>query len=113
MLAWYAYFLQHLCFRYIDSTIPLLHVLGLVEDPEDRFSHNEAHLNSAVCEPGSELTDSGCSACPRGSYKDDNVDRFGSCIACTSPFDYTEIEGASSSEACIIRKLPFMDSNMS
>ena len=52
---------QHLCFRYIDSTIPLLpkyeiasrspssvtaqpglcHQFG---NPEDRFSHNEAHI---------------------------------------------------------------------
>ena len=53
---------QHLCFRYTDSTIPLLSiskilkplaifcgctawfVCDLVENPEDRFSHNEAHL---------------------------------------------------------------------
>ena len=50
---------QRLCFRYMDSTIPLLpkfqassHLLrlyslfvsDLVGNPEDRFSHNEAHL---------------------------------------------------------------------
>ena len=51
---------QRLCFRYTDSTIPLLpkydkplailcgctarFVLDLVGNPEDRFSHNEAHL---------------------------------------------------------------------
>ena len=53
---------QHLCFRYIDSTIPLLSSLrnfkplaifcgctarfvsDLVGNPEDRFSQNEAHL---------------------------------------------------------------------
>ena len=54
---------QRLCFRYIDSTIPLLSksekisslwsfsvavqpgfVSDLVGNPEDRFSHNEAHL---------------------------------------------------------------------
>ena len=49
---------QRLCFRYTDSTIPLLPkyeiailcgctarlVLDLVENPEDRFSHNEAHM---------------------------------------------------------------------
>ena len=53
---------QRLCFRYIDSTIPLLSkirnlkllvifcgctarfVSGLVGNPEDRFSHNEAHI---------------------------------------------------------------------
>ena len=55
---------QRLCFRYIDSTIPLLSIYeildfkslaivcgctawfvwGLVGNPEDRFSHNEAHL---------------------------------------------------------------------
>ena len=53
---------QRLCFRYIDSTIPLLpkseifkslaifyncsarFVSDLVENPEDRFSHNEAHF---------------------------------------------------------------------
>ena len=52
---------QHLCFRWIDSTIHLLpkrkfkllailcgctarFVWDLVENPEDRFSHNEAHL---------------------------------------------------------------------
>ena len=53
---------QRLCFRYIDSTIPLLpkyeifkplaifysctarFVSDLVGNPEDRFSHNEAQL---------------------------------------------------------------------
>ena len=53
---------QRLCFRYIDSTIPLLpiyeisslsrisssctawFVRDLVGNPEDRFSHNEAHM---------------------------------------------------------------------
>ena len=53
---------QRLCFRYIDSTIPLLpksknskplaifcgctarFVLDLVGNPEDRFSHNEAQI---------------------------------------------------------------------
>ena len=52
---------QRLCFRYSDSTIPLLPkydfsslqsssvvvqpgLSGLVGNPEDRFSHNEAHL---------------------------------------------------------------------
>ena len=53
---------QRLCFRYTDSTIPLLpkseisslltifyrstawFVSDLVENPEDRFSHNEAHM---------------------------------------------------------------------
>ena len=53
---------QRLCFRYTDSTIPLLSkseisslkassvvvqpgfVLDLVGNPEDRFSHNEAHM---------------------------------------------------------------------
>ena len=53
---------QRLCFRYTDSTIPLLpkirnfkhlailcgctarFVLDLVGNPEDRFSHNEAHF---------------------------------------------------------------------
>ena len=48
---------QGLCFRYTDSTIPLLSkveistssrtarvVSDLVGNPEDRFSHNEAHL---------------------------------------------------------------------
>ena len=48
---------QHLCFRYTDSTIPLLpkseamfcgctarFVSDLVGNPEDRFSQNEAHL---------------------------------------------------------------------
>ena len=47
---------QRLCFRYIDGTIPLLpkllavlcgctalFVWDLVGNPEDRFSHNEAH----------------------------------------------------------------------
>ena len=56
---------QRLCFRYTDSTIPLLSkseifkpltilcgctawfVSDLVENPEDRFSHNEAHSKSA------------------------------------------------------------------
>ena len=48
---------QRLCFRYTDSTIPLLSkllanlygraawfVLDLVGNPEDQFSHNEAHF---------------------------------------------------------------------
>ena len=42
---------QRLCFRYIDSTIPLLSkseisqfVSDLVRNPEDPFSHNEAHI---------------------------------------------------------------------
>ena len=47
---------QRLCFRYSDSTIPLLSksmisswfVSNLVENPEDRFSQNEAHLNLNV-----------------------------------------------------------------
>ena len=56
---------QRLCFHYIDSTIPLLRsyirnfkplailcgctawfVSDLVENPEDRFSHNEAQIVS-------------------------------------------------------------------
>ena len=56
---------QRLCFRYIDSTIPLLpnyeisslypsfvvvvwFVWDQVGNPEDRFSHNEAHLSRQV-----------------------------------------------------------------
>ena len=48
---------QRLCFRYIDSTIPLLSkseisslysssvaVSDLIANPEDRFSQNEAHM---------------------------------------------------------------------
>ena len=48
---------QRLCFRYTDSTIPLLpkseaivcgctarFVSDLVGNPEDQFSHNEAHM---------------------------------------------------------------------
>ena len=48
---------QRLCFRYTDSTIPLIskssHLpviakpglcRGLVRNPEDRFSQNEAHI---------------------------------------------------------------------
>ena len=54
---------QRLCFRYMDSTIPLLPIKirnfkppaifcgctawfmsDLVGNPEDRFSHNEAHM---------------------------------------------------------------------
>ena len=52
---------QRLCFHYIDSTFPILSkyeisslailcdcrawfVWGLVGNPEDRFSHNEAHI---------------------------------------------------------------------
>ena len=48
---------QRLCFRYIDSAIPLLFkplaifcgctawfVSELVGNPEDQFSHNEAHM---------------------------------------------------------------------
>ena len=62
---------QRLCFRYIASTIPLLpiyiyirtfkplglfcgcrarFVLDLIGNPEDRFSHNEAHfLKAYIC----------------------------------------------------------------
>ena len=53
---------QHLCFRYMDSVIPLLSkskisgpgrilwlwspvCVGPGRKPEDRFSHNEAHLS--------------------------------------------------------------------
>ena len=54
---------KHLCFHYLDSTIPILAKskisrlylaseaeqaglsLNLVENPEDRFSHCEAHIN--------------------------------------------------------------------
>ena len=57
---------QRLCFRYLDSTIPLLSksknfkplaifrgckawfVSDLVGNPEDRFSQNEAHLHINV-----------------------------------------------------------------
>ena len=48
---------QRLCFRYIDSTIPLFSIseihlvwlyslvcVGLDGNTEDRFSHNEAHI---------------------------------------------------------------------
>ena len=49
---------RRLCFRYTDSTIPLLSKFifcgckapfewDLVENPEDRFSQNEAHLLEA------------------------------------------------------------------
>ena len=55
---------QRLCFRYTDSTIPLLpkseiscfkpsyvtvvrFVSDLVGNPEDQFSHNEAHISSS------------------------------------------------------------------
>ena len=58
---------QRLCFRYINSTIPFLSkseifkplaifcgcaarfVSDLVGNPEDRFSHNEAHIIVAKC----------------------------------------------------------------
>ena len=62
---------QRLCFRYLDSTIPLLpssyirnfkplailcgctawFVWGLVGNTEDRFSHNEAHLSHVMRKP--------------------------------------------------------------
>ena len=38
---------QRFCFRYSDSTIPLLsksEIYSPVCVPEDRFSHNEAHI---------------------------------------------------------------------
>ena len=43
---------QRLCFRYMDSAIPLLpkseiqarFLSDLVRNPEDRFSHNKAHI---------------------------------------------------------------------
>ena len=34
---------QRLCFRYTDSRIPLL-PKSEISNPEDRFSHNEAHI---------------------------------------------------------------------
>ena len=44
---------QRLCFRYMDSTIPLLSkseiplaISDMVGNPEDRFSHNEALISS-------------------------------------------------------------------
>ena len=51
---------QRLCFRYTDSTIPLLHkseisslyassVAVLVGNPEDRVSHNEAQIRAHEC----------------------------------------------------------------
>ena len=58
---------QHLCFRYIESTIPLLPIIrnfkplailfgctaqfvsDLVGNPEDRFSHNVAPFTSVMC----------------------------------------------------------------
>ena len=59
---------QRLCFRYTDSTTPLLpkseisikplailcgctarFVSYLVGNPEDRFSHNEAHMPKSSC----------------------------------------------------------------
>ena len=64
---------QRLCFRYMDSTIPLLSkskissvyifcgctarfVSDLVGYPEDRFSQNEAHMNGGrVCYPNNLL----------------------------------------------------------
>ena len=57
---------QRLCFRYTDSTIPLLpkfqapsHLLKLyslvcvdqVRNPEDRFSHNEAQMHPFLVKP--------------------------------------------------------------
>ena len=60
---------QRLCFRFTDSTIPLLpksenfkpltifcdctarFVLDQVGNPEDRFSHNEAHMSHIVRTP--------------------------------------------------------------
>ena len=35
---------QRLCFRYTDSTIPLLPKSEISSLSEDRFSHNEAHI---------------------------------------------------------------------
>ena len=58
---------QRLCFRYIDSTFHILSkirnfkplaifsgstarfVSDLVENPEDRFSHDQAHMSSMGC----------------------------------------------------------------
>ena len=52
---------HHLCFRYLDSTIPFLpkspaifrgcttwSVLDLVRNPENRFSRNVAHLRNGI-----------------------------------------------------------------
>ena len=52
---------QRLCFHFIDSTTPILpisslwsfcgcterFVLDLVENPEDRFSHDAAHIHTS------------------------------------------------------------------
>ena len=67
---------QHLCFRYTDSTIPLLSILNpkfqasshfcdctawfvsdLVENPKDRFSHNEAQIVCIMHHLGSACND--------------------------------------------------------
>ena len=41
---------QRLCFRYTDSTIPLLPKFE-IRNPEDRFPHNEAHLSHPMRKP--------------------------------------------------------------
>ena len=61
---------QHLCFPFIDSTIPLvpnykfqvsnhllaLFVSDLIGNPEDRFSHDRAHINHTSDNPNTELS---------------------------------------------------------
>ena len=62
---------QGLCFRYTDSTIPLLPKISnctaqfvwyLVGNPEDLFSHNKAHIHN------SKLLASLCSLQQSGKY---------------------------------------------
>ena len=60
---------------------------------------------SELCPDGSELDDQGeCVFCERGFYKNSTADKFGLCVPCTAPYDYTDIPGAPGSAFCIIRK---------
>ena len=57
----------------------------------------------AFCESGYEMTQSGCTACPIGSYKSNVDGLFGVCQNC--PLEYvTEAEAATALAQCNISK---------
>ena len=98
---------QRLCFRYTDSTIPLLpksrnlaifcsctarFVSDLVETPEDRFSHNEAQLGSVAEQTGLCLI---WSKFPRRNEVADSQNKSNNKIPCThrEDADHTKFYG--------------------
>jgi len=61
---------------------------------------------SAFCPPGEEKVGTGCSPCDKGTFKDNDLGLFSTCIAC-SP-DYTTANPSSTKETdCNISKYAF------